>query len=345
MARSTLEQLYALTVPEIRDIFLETMQGIVDQAVISEMVKAIEENDAEALFRASGFTPATLGPILDRIEEAYNAGADYEVSGWPKRLRTPTGLVIFQFNVRNPRVEEDLKKFSSAWVTRITEEMRENVRYSLEQRMIKGDNPRTTALDIVGRINPSTRKREGGIIGLAENQLKWVTNTERYLKQLDNKYFTLTLRDKRFDSTVREAIKSNRPLSASTIEKLTISYKSRALKYRGDVIARTETLSALSRGRNASYLQAIDEGTLTKTQISKEWDDTGDSRERHTHVALGRKYDKGKGIDFDEPFVSPSGARLMFPGDTSLGADAKETVQCRCMAKYRVNFFEGVNDD
>jgi hypothetical protein len=54
-------------------------------------------------------------------------------------------------------------------------------------------------------------------------------------------------------------------------------------------------------------------------------------------------YGKGQGILFDEPFVSPSGDRLMFPGDRSLGASADETVQCRCRVEYRVDWIK--NDE
>ncbi|MBN5145921.1 terminase small subunit [Stenotrophomonas maltophilia] len=38
-----------------------------------------------------------------------------------------------------------------------------------------------------------------------------------------------------------------------------------------------------------------------------------------------------------EPFQTPSGALMRFPGDTSLGACPEETIGCRCMKKYRVN--------
>lgn len=345
MARSSLNQLYALTIPEIQEVFLKAMENIVDRAMLDEMVKAIEDNDPEALFRVSGFTPAALNPIIDRIEQAYNDGADYEVSGWPKRILTPSGTVIFQFNMRNYAVEQDLRKFSSNWITNITNEVKENIRISLEEGMRNGDNPRTTALNIVGRVNLSTRKREGGVIGLSSNQLRWVSNTKNYLEELDERYFNLKLRDKRFDATVRKAIDNNENLSKKTIEKLLTSYKARALRYRGEVIARTETLHSISRGRNASYIQAIEEGTLTKRQITKEWDDVGDGRERLSHVYLGNKYGRGKGIGFDEAFITQSGARLMYPGDNSLNAPLDEIIQCRCRARYRVDWFKEVDNE
>lgn len=42
----------------------------------------------------------------------------------------------------------------------------------------------------------------------------------------------------------------------------------------------------------------------------------------------------GQTVAKDQPFVSPSGAMLMFPCDSSLGAPMKERARCRCVAEY-----------
>jgi len=138
MARRTIDQLYALTIPEVQEVFLNVMQDVVDRAILGEMVAAIEAGDADALFRATGFTPAALAPILDRIEDGYRDGAEFAVDGWPSRIRTPTGLVLFRFNMRNPAAEADLRNFSSGFITNLTEEARQNVRFTLEQGLIDG---------------------------------------------------------------------------------------------------------------------------------------------------------------------------------------------------------------
>ncbi len=89
------------------------------------------------------------------------------------------------------------------------------MRITLERGQLEGNNPRVTALDIVGRIDPVTKKRVGGVIGLTNNQEQWVANGRRYLEQLDSKYFNLELRDKRFDGTVKKAIEAGKPLPAA----------------------------------------------------------------------------------------------------------------------------------
>ena len=338
MARRTIDQLYALTIPEIQEIFLRVMQDVVDSAMLSEMVAAIEAGDADRLFQATGFTPAALGPILDRIEQAYKDAADITVDGWPSRIRTPTGLTIFRFDMRNELAEQDLRFHSSTFIAGITDEIRENVRITLEQGMIEGRNPRNTALDIVGRIDPQTGKRVGGVIGLTNNQTSWVTTARRRLQTLDKKYFNMGLRDKRFDSIVQRAIQENRSLTNSEVEKIVIAYKKNALRFRGEAISRTETIQSINRGEFAAYKQAVADGTIQQKALTKEWDDVGDNRTRTTHSVLGEKYGKNKGIDLDDAFVSPSGSRLLYPGDQSLNADPSEIVFCRCKARYRVNW-------
>jgi hypothetical protein len=339
---SSLDQIIILSIPEVQKIFLQAMQKIVDRAAIAEMVAAIESNDPERLFRASGFSRAALNPILDQIEKVYLDAAETSAETFPKRIRTPTGLLMFQFDMRNPRVEEDLKRVSSALITRLTDEARDNVREVLQQGMAAGKNPRSTALDIVGRIDPVTKKRVGGVIGLTNNQTRWVQNTERYLKGLDSTYFNLKLRDKRFDNLVNKAIEANKPLKNQDVEKIVTAYKNRALKYRAETIARTETIQSLNRGEYMAAMEVIREGGLSSDAIRKYWDDAGDGRVRHTHRMMGAKYNSEKGIPVDQPFEFANGMKMMYPGDSSLGADVGEIVNCRCALRMKVDFLMGV---
>lgn len=328
---TALEQLYALKIPEVQKIFLEVVQNIVDRAVLKEMEEAIENNDLEALYKASGFSPALLNSILDKIDEVYKSAALVTAEGWPKALG-------FVFNMRNPLAENDLKNYSSVFVTRISEEVRENLRTILSEGLQKGYNPRQTALDIVGRVNSTTKKRTGGLIGLSTNQIKWYQNAKSYLENLDEKYFTLGLRDKRFDSIVKKAIEDKKPLSKEKINQLLSAYNNRALKYRADSISRTETMQALNRGETAAINQALEEKLFEEKDVKKWWDDTGDGRTRLSHTYLGKKYNRENAIAFKDPFVTVSGDMLMYPGDTSMGADASEIVHCRCKVQYEVDF-------
>lgn len=336
---TTLEKFYALQIPEVRRLFIEAMENVADEASIAEMEKAIEENDFEKLVQASGYNPVVLNKVIDKIEEIYEKSGNMLVDGWPK-LRNGLGLTKAVFNIRNESVENDLKNYSSNFITNITNEVRESIRETLVDGMSRGLNPRETALNIVGRKDLKTHKRIGGTIGLAANQTRWVNNARRYLQNLDEKYFNLSLRDKRFDSIVKKAILEGKKLDKETISRLITAYESKALKYRGDAIARTETLQSINRAERAAIKQNIEEGLITADMVTKYWSNSADERVRHSHINLGQRYNRQHPIGFDEPFETTDGGRLMYPGDTSLGVGLEEIVHCRCKCEYKIDFLK-----
>lgn len=338
--RQTLDDLIELFAPEIRNAFQAAIQDVVDNAIINQMIEAIEQGDVIAAFEALGFTQAAMLPIIKVVENAFERGGVLTGEKFPKFLRTPSGRAIFRFDVRNSRAEAWLRDHSSQLVTRLTDEARDNVRSVMERGMIAGVNPRSTALDIVGRIDPTSRKRVGGIVGLTRNQELWVANTRRDLINLSENYFNRELRDKRFDRTVRAAIDNGVALDRDTINKLVTAYKNNALRYRGETIARTEAIQALNQSEYEATLQAVDMGALRTNDVKRVWDSAGDKRVRWSHSKLD-----GQIVGINEPFVAPSGARLMFPGDTSLGAGADEVVNCRCRVRMEVDFLAQWVDD
>lgn len=352
--RQTLDYLIDLFTPAIRDAFLAAMQGVVDEAIISDMIRAIENGDPVGAFQALGFTPAAMRPITEVIERAFERGGVLTGEQWPQYLRTPTGRAVFRFDVRNSRAEAWLRDHSSQLVTRLTDEARRNVQMTLQQGMIDGRNPRNVALDIAGRmqvvINPETgtasRHRVGGIVGLTNQQERWVANARRDMSSFDtySEFLTRELRNKRYDSVIERAIRDGRPLPASTIETIISAYKDAALKWRAESIARTEAMQSLNRSEYEATLQAVDMGALRRQDVSRTWDSAGDSRVRWSHKSMDAKY-QATGVSIDEPFVSPSGARMMHPGDTSLGAGADEVIMCRCRVRMEVDFLAQWNDE
>lgn len=95
------------------------------------------------------------------------------------------------------------------------------------------------------------------------------------------------------------------------------------IPHRAETIARTETIGA----SNAASTIAAE---ATGLKLNKSWLSTRDSRVRDTHAAAD-----GQIVPMSEPF-SVGGSQLMFPGDSSLGADAREIVNCRCTLTFSV---------
>ena len=226
-----------------------------------------------------------------------------------------------------------MRQESSRLITEIVDDQRQAIRQTVETGLADGRNPRNVALDLVGRLNRQTGRREGGIVGLTTQQAGYVTNARRQLEELDSTYFQRTLRDKRHDRTVAKAIREGKQLSRADIDRITGRYADRLLAHRGEVMARTESIASLHAGQYEAAQQLVETGKVRADQITKVWDSSGDLRTRPTHAAMD-----GQAVGLNQPFVSPSGARLMHPHDVSLGAPADEIINCRCFMAIRVRY-------
>lgn len=213
------------------------------------------------------------------------------------------------------------------------------MREAIATGLREGRGPYRTALDISGRVNRATGRREGGIVGLTARQAGHVAAARAQLADPDQLrgYLTRKLRDKRYDPTVRRALREGRGLTRAEIDRISGRYADRMLKHRADMIARTETLTAMSAGRNEGVAQLIEAGKLDPDGVMLVWRATGDRKTRHSHMAMNRQ-----SVPFGGAFTTPEGYRMRFPGDTSLGAPASETIQCRCYLEIKIDRYRGL---
>ena len=334
----TFEELAQKLTPRLRDAFLAAIRDIRDNAILGEVIAAVEANDIDRAMRALGLSPAVFNDFGAVLAQTFREGGALLVSQLPKYSRDTNGVRnMIRFNMRDRRAEDWLINASSTMITRLEDDTRDTVRATLQESLASGRNPRRTALDIVGRYDRRTGSREGGLVGLSEREEIWSRSFRQKLVTLDDGYFNMTLRDKRFDPTVRKAIESGQPLTQDTIDKLVSRYRSNALQERGNSIARTETLAALNRSEWLATKQALEKSGLPDDAAYKVWDSAADSRTRPSH----RKLD-GVRIPINEAFTSPtSGKPMMHPGDDSMGATGEDVIGCRCRVRYEIDFFAG----
>jgi len=242
---------------------------------------------------------------------------------------------VFTFNVRNPAAERWLADRSGRMISDIVSDQLTMIRNFLRVGMERGNNPRTVALDLVGRINPATGRRENGVIGLTDSQAQWVRNYEDELRSespLDA--LQRQLRDKRFDSIVKRAAESGEAIADSDIDAMVTSYTNRALRYRAENIARTEAMAALHEGQQQALAQALDAG-IDPAAVGGIWRTAQDDRVRDSHEAMD-----GQRQPYGQPFISGDGNFLRYPGDPL--APAEETINCRCWLEPDIDFLAGV---
>lgn len=327
---ATLDDLIKDFTPLIRNEFLKVIATIKSGAVLSRMTAFIEAGDPIGAFKTLGLTPAALRPVTSIIEAAFERGGVLTITA----IKKPKTATVFHFDVRNSRAEKIIKEQSDKLISGIEAETINNVRSLISQGVLDGRNPKNIALDIVGRVDPVTKRRVGGIVGLNEPQKAARDKAIKELQSLDVNYLTRERRDKRFDTVFKTAIKDKKPLSIETVNKLSGRYSDNLLHLRGETIGRTEAIAALNKSEYEAISQITESGNVKSKNVRRFWDSAGrDGKTRGSHLEM-----EGQEQGFDEPFTTPDGYKLMFPGDGSLGAPASQTVNCRCRVRLEVDW-------
>jgi hypothetical protein len=199
----------------------------------------------------------------------------------------------------------------------LTAEQQDQVLEILTDAAEEGQNPIETARAL------------SDVIGLTPHQQGMVDSYRNLLDNTSTQALNRQLRDRRFDSTVENAIDQNDFIDQDTIDNMVERYRDRLLDLRAETIARTESLRVTEQVRANSMDDAIDQAGIDRAFVVKQWSATNDSRTRDTHRGLD-----GQARQIDEPFDSESGAQLMHPGDSS--APPEEVINCRCTTAYQI---------
>jgi hypothetical protein len=310
----------------VREAFLTAIAEARSFAKIKALTDAVVTGDPVLILRAAGLREGMYSTTSESIRAAYMEG------GTMTMATELSKTVAMSFDITNPRAEAWLRSNSAKLVVDLKATQEKAIQVILRDGMALGNNPRTTALDIAGRI-AKTGRRSGGVLGLTEHQANIVTNMRNDLRTLDwQSYKSRKLRDRRFDSVVRKSMKAGKPLPAKVQNKIVDRYSDRWLKHRADTIARTETLKALNASADEALNQVVEEGLAPRHAVTRIWRHSFSKNERAGHVAMN-----GQPRGLDEPFVNPyTKIALMYPGDPAGGAG--EVVNCRCYVEHQIDF-------
>ncbi len=338
-ARQLVEELVQRHEPLLREAFLAAIDDIRNSITLRVVIERLERGDVPGAIEALRIEPEAFSRLEKAIFDAYADGGQAEVDNLPL-IRGPDGnRVVFRFGLRNPEAEAWLREHSSKLVTRIVDDQREAIRQHLSAGLSEGENPRHTALSIVGRVDRSTNRRTGGIIGLTVPQEEFVRRARQELlsghPEAMRHYLTRGRRDKRFDRTVAKAIREGRPLDAGTVNKITGRYADRLLELRGDLLAQNETMTALSKAREDAIRQQIAAGKIDARDVQVIWRHTPQEHPRLHHRAMN-----GKSVTYGEEFELPNGTRMKYPHASD--APVGEKIGCKCTFTFKIDFFAAV---
>ena len=310
---------------EVAEAFMAAVRDITRQVEIQKLLLALERRDLEAAMQALHIDRAAFQPLEAKLVEAFTAGGQGAVASMPAAVS-----IGFRFDPGNQRAAAINRKTAATLITRLTQGEIDQARAFLADGMARGAGPRSVALDLVGRISRATGQRTGGLIGLSGPYRDYVATARAELASSDpallRNYLTRKQRDRRYDRAVSRAIETGKRVPPETARTAVTRYSARLVRLRGEVIALTEGLPAIRAAKHEAFQQLADDGRVDAMDIVRGWSTNEDGRQRDTHDAMNGQEVRG----LDMPFVSPSGAQMMFPGDQSRGAPAAEVIACRC---------------
>lgn len=299
--------------PRIRDALRNALFAARDAVTLDELARLIEAGDWQGVLDRA----AQAGALSIAQEYA----AVYVLSGTEGAKAIGEMLeVVVDFNQVNERAVRQMQAERLRFIREFTAGQREATRDALVDGITRGLNPRDQARNFRSSI------------GLTRRQLAAVQNYRRLLEAGSSEALSRQLHDDRFlpkGSKSRAAfLDGSKPLTRAQIDRMTDRYSERYVKYRAEVIGRTEALRAVHSGTDEAYRQAIDAGQVQASQLQRTWVTARDERVRSSHSSLN-----GVVRGIDETWSGFEG-ELRYPGDPD--APAAETVQCRCALATRV---------
>jgi len=298
----------------IATVFRTAIAALKDDLDLDELADLIAQGRVEEAF-------GRLQEAADKVGVAGNVAFVSAGQSTAEFLaRANVGRVVFdQVNVRAVAA---MQANRLDLVREFTNEQRKATSLALVSGVESGINPRDQARNFRDSI------------GLTERQWRAVDNYRTALERVgsdpDAQAVALgrALRDRRGDAQINRAIREGRPLPKEKVDWMVRRYTERYVKYRAEVIGRTEALRAVHQGTEEMYAQAIESGEIRAEQIERKWVTRLDGRERRTH-----KFLSGQKRGWGEPFVTENGT-IRYPGDPE--APAAEVIQCRCALATRI---------
>jgi hypothetical protein len=305
---SRLEALVASVEPKFRARFLAVIRSIKDQRSLEDISALILAGQIDEALLTAEVAALRLSNLFNQVVILSGSETAASIGG---NLN-----ILVEFDHVNQHALSAMTRNRLRMVTEFMAEQREATRAALIDGIQRGANP----------IEQARAFRDS--IGLTRYQQEIVNNYRRNLNELSPRALDRELRDRRFDRTVNRAIRDGVPLRQDQIDNMVSRYTDRWVKYRSEVIARTESLRSVHLGNDEMYRQAIADGHLSQGDLIRTWDTSKLGNVRDSHKDM-----EGQQRGIGEMFTSGLGNALEFPGDDR--APVEDTAQCVCAVTTR----------
>ena len=290
--------------PAMRRAYARSWLALQSQMTESVMLARLQSGVPLADLIPQRIMDRAFAPVQTELRTDASKGFDRQM-----KLLTRNGaedLVLgIGFDSLSPNVVEATKKLDDFILTNAKAEVRESVRQFVEAGITAGKNPRAIARGM----------RE--VVGLAPIHEVHIRNFRAKLEAIGTggKMPENELRDKRFDATLKRALKDKATLSQGQIDTMVAAYTRKYTAWHAEVVARTATLNAFRSGQAAATEKMVELGLVKRQDMVKIWTTVRDDRVRPEHVAM-----EGEEVPLDKPFSNG----LMIPSEWN----------CRCVITY-----------
>jgi hypothetical protein len=302
----------------IETVFLDAIERLGNKINVEEIGRLLALNQVQAALTlvSEQLITTTLKPVGNEVSYSMMYAA-----------RETAAAIAAQANVRDAAFDSttqdvvaELRNREERLIRGIAMQSLGSARVSILEGFRTNRDPYDIARDV---------KRN---IGLTQRQTQAVLNYRKSLQNRERDALQRQLRDRRFDGTVRRAIKGEKPLTREQIDAMTERYRQRWRAHRAKTIAQNESIKAVNGGSWLAWQQLVREGVIPEEAVRRKWVYIHDSRVRDSHRAIPSMNPEGVGMN--EKFITPDGP-LLYPGDPSAPPEA--TINCRCSVAYEID--------
>lgn len=274
--------------PMMRAPFLKSVREMYGSEALKKIQAALRAGQAippDALTAlVTAMAQGQRAGFVMSMQAANVAGGDYEASQLPKAVERRAGAPVVYDPVTAGAVDWAQRR-AAALVTEVTADTRAALNDTVATYIRQGVRPEVMAREIKG------------MIGLRSDQQQAALNYRAALEE--------------------QGVKAER------IDRLMEKYQSEQLQSRAELIARTETMTALNEGRAAMIQEVVETGLVLETELIKTWATAKDERVCPVCGPMD-----GESIGRNETFVLPDATEIEQP---------PAHPNCRCVVTYDYN--------
>lgn len=324
-----LDRLISRLTPELAAALLASLQDMRDGVDYPALLAAIDAMDIEGIQAALNIEEASFAPYIAAAMAIYmRSGA--EMAREIARSGAATGGRF------NPALDAEFRRDLADKVAARTVEQIEAARERVYEGLASGKSRKEIAESLAGRISKATGKRTGGVIGLSRPQQSWVDTMRERLASGDAAQLRATLaakdRDKRYDRTIKVAIRDGKTIPPAKIDEITGKYADRLLRKRATNIAQVEVEQFAANAREDAVRQAL--ARMPGAVAKKTW--------HHSSIYINARPDhvemSGRTVPLDASFIMADGAAMRYAHDPRGGA--RHNASCRCRTTYEIRRVE-----